>query len=266
MISINLTIHNKDFLIENVLQGIKDNTESPYELLVVLDGCTDNSEEKTINFLKNTNINYKIFYADNVFETKANNIAAKNSENDYIIIVQDDMIINEKGWDRRLITPLQIYDDVFSVSANCAHDWQYNPNPYLENIIEYSGYSTLLTPKNVVNKKMVPRNEFIIRTTSNRGPLAINHSDLKKLDYFDEIFSPQDGDDHDLHYRAYEKLNKVTGLYWIDFDSEPQWGGTRIHGHQPWLLKSVHKNQKIIINRHKEQILSNREGYSRIIT
>ena len=74
MISINLTIHNKDFLIEKVLQGIKDNTVSPYELLIVLDGCTDNSEEKTINFLKNTNINYKIFYSDNVFETKANNI------------------------------------------------------------------------------------------------------------------------------------------------------------------------------------------------
>ena len=175
------------------------------------------------------------------------------------------MVINEKGWDKRLITPLQIYDDVFSVSANCAHDWQYNPNPYLENIIDYSGYSTLLTPKNVVSKKMVPRNEFIIRTTSNRGPLAINHLDLKTLDYFDEMFSPLDGDDHDLHYRAYEKLNKVTGLYWIDFDSEPEWGGTRIGGHQPWYLKSVHKNQKIIINRHIDQIISNREGSIRKI-
>ena len=113
MISINLTIFNKGFLVERVLSAIKDNTVLDYELIVVLDGCTDNSEANVLKFFNENNINHKIFYADNVFETKANNIAAKNSEGDIIIIVQDDMVIDEKVWDERLIKPIRAFDDVF---------------------------------------------------------------------------------------------------------------------------------------------------------
>lgn len=261
MISINLTIHNKGFLIEEVLRGIESKTTLPYELVVVLDGCTDDSEEKTLGYLKNSNISYNVHYADNVFETKANNIAARNSENDTIIIVQDDMIINEDGWDSRLIKPLQTYSDVISVSANAAHDFVYNPNNICEKLgPEYTGYSDILIPSNIVNKINSSRDTFVVRNSSNRGPLAINHSDLQKLNYFDEAFCPQDMDDHDLHYRAYEQLGKVTGLYWIDFTSKETWGGTRINGHQPWFLKAVHKNQKLIAQRHLKQINNKRPG------
>ena len=45
MHSIILTVHNKGWLIDKVIQGIKDNTVGEYELIVVVDGCTDNSEE-----------------------------------------------------------------------------------------------------------------------------------------------------------------------------------------------------------------------------
>ena len=45
MHSIILTVHNKGWLIDKVIQGIKDNTVGEYELIVVVDGCTDNSDE-----------------------------------------------------------------------------------------------------------------------------------------------------------------------------------------------------------------------------
>ena len=44
MHSIILTVHNKDWLLEKVLEGIYYNTRTPYELIIVLDGCSDNSE------------------------------------------------------------------------------------------------------------------------------------------------------------------------------------------------------------------------------
>ena len=56
MHSIILTVHNKGWLIDKVIQGIKDNTVGEYELIVVVDGCTDNSEEvvkKNVEGLKN---------------------------------------------------------------------------------------------------------------------------------------------------------------------------------------------------------------------
>ena len=43
---------------------------------------------------------------------------------------------------------------------------------------------------------------------------------LKELNYFDEEFSPQDMDDHDLMFRMRKKLGKVCGCYWIGMRSE----------------------------------------------
>ena len=68
MHSIILTVHNKGWLIDKVIQGIKVTTVGEYELIVVVDGCTDNSEEvvkKNIEGLKN----YTVLFAPNVFET-----------------------------------------------------------------------------------------------------------------------------------------------------------------------------------------------------
>ncbi len=266
MISINLTIFNKGFLIDRVLNAIKANTVSDYEIVIVLDGCTDDSEAKVQTFFReNPFIKHKIFYANNVFETKSNNIAAKHSSGDIIIIIQDDMIINEYGWDARLIKPILTFDDVFSVSANCAHDWIYNPNNISENLSYNPNdyWCDILKDVNHVRKGTIARDIFAIRTTSNRGPLAINRLDLEKLNYFDEAFCPQMDDDHDLHYRAYEQLGKVTGLYWIDFISEGHWGATRNQSPNTWIFPTSHKNQKLLWSRHKNQILNTRPAEER---
>ena len=40
----------------------------------------------------------------------------------HFISVQPDHLITEPGWDRALVRPFEQYDDVFAVSARCAHD------------------------------------------------------------------------------------------------------------------------------------------------
>ena len=59
MHSLILTIHNKDFLVERVLNSIKDYTTGNYEIIIVLDGCNDNSENIVDQFI-GTNRNIKI--------------------------------------------------------------------------------------------------------------------------------------------------------------------------------------------------------------
>ena len=99
----------------------------------------------------------------------------------------------------------------------------------------------------------IPRDIFAVRATVNRGPLMIDHADLKKMNYFDEEFSPQDMDDHDLMFRAYKQLGKRVGCFWIDFVEDPSWGGTRVNGEPAnWLLKSHHKNSKLFYQRNKD--------------
>ena len=113
MHSIILTVHNKGWLIGDVIKGIVNNTVGEYELIVVIDGCTDDSEQVVLDNVKDIK-NYTILYADNVFETKANNIGLRKAEGDKVIIVQDDMIIREHGWNKRLQKPFDAFDDVFA--------------------------------------------------------------------------------------------------------------------------------------------------------
>ena len=275
MHSIVLTVHNKDWLLPLVLNGIKDNTLGDYELVVVLDGCTDNSEQSLNEFVKeNPNIKTKIVFTPDVFETKANNAGLKVCEGDKVIIVQDDMVIKELGWNQRLEKPFDEFIDVFAVTARSAFNYRFNHNSVHVNLSVYEDskidncWSDIFTYESHINSdEGLSRNIFAVRNNVNRGPLMIDHADLIKLDYFDEIFSPQDQDDADLCYRAFKELGKVVGAYWIEYDCDHAWGGTRPDGKNPapWLLRAHHKNSRIVFDRHSDIIFFEKHDEDRVL-
>jgi len=267
MFSIILTVHNKDYLINEVLTRIKTNTIGVYEIIVVVDCSTDNSDHLIDNFIKqNKNIKINKFITDDVFETKANNVGLKNSSGDYCIIVQDDMLINEIDWNNRLLKPIKEYSDIYAVTGRHSHNWVYNKNSvhqYLEEDLD-NCWCDILLATDVAGKENINRDTFAIRDTVNRGPLLIRHDILQKVNYLDEYFAPQDMDDHDLSYRVYKQTGLMAGCYWLDIISEHSWGGTRVNGGPaPWLLKSQHKNMKIVWNRHKELIIGSKHNENR---
>jgi len=258
--SLILTTHNKEFLISDVLHGIKKHTEGTYELIIVIDGCDDKTPE-LVNQFKKDNPNMEIILTDapDVFETKANNIGLRLASSEISIIIQDDMVMTEQGWNTRLTKPFREFDDVFGVSANCAHNWELNPNSKHKLLSENNNHewSDILNHVDHANKKTINRDTFGIRQCVNRGPLAVNHSDIVKLGLFDEIFAPQDMDDHDLCFRMQEEIGKVVGCYLIDFNCNPIWGGTRVNGKvSPWLLESNQKNTRHILSRHENKIIN----------
>ena len=51
-LSLNITIHNKGYLIDTVLRHLRANTTGNYELVMVLDACTDNSLQMVEKFVK----------------------------------------------------------------------------------------------------------------------------------------------------------------------------------------------------------------------
>lgn len=255
MHSIILTVHNKGWLIDKVMQAIYQHTHGPYELIVVLDGCSDNSEE--VVMANKIEPNTFIHYAPDVFETKANNIGLKSAQGDKVIIVQDDMIVNEPSWNLRMQKPFDAFSDVFAVTARTAHNWEYNPNSQHINMVEDldSCWCDIVNHTDHAGRNNTPRDVFAVRSSVNRGPLMIDHEVLQKMNYLDEQFAPQDMDDHDLCYRTYRELGKVCGCYWIDFITEDSWGGTRVSGEPaPWLYKAHHKNSKIFYKRHRDLI------------
>ncbi len=74
--------------------------------------------------VKNKKIDY--VYTDNVFETKANNAGLKMVENDYVVLIQDDMVVREKDFDKRMLEPFVKYNDVFAVTSFVAHNNIFN--------------------------------------------------------------------------------------------------------------------------------------------
>jgi glycosyltransferase involved in cell wall biosynthesis len=242
MHSIVLTVHNKDWMIKDVMDSVYNHTVGEYELIIILDGCSDRSEEIVLSNLKD---NTKIFYAENVFETKANNIGLKQSQGDKVIIVQDDMIINEYSWNKNLSKPF-VFDDVFAVTAKTAHNWELND-------------SLIVLDVDHANQSNTDRDTFAIRSCVNRGPLMIDHNVLSDLNYLDEIYSPQVMDDHDLCFRAYLEYGKRCGYYFIDFTSEDSWGSTRKDGvTAPWFDDTYFKNKKTFYDRFFKEINTNK--------
>lgn len=181
MHSIILTVHNKEWMIQQVLDGIVKFTEGDYELIVVLDGCVDKSFYMVEDYFYGKNTKHIIITTPDVFETKANNIGLKNAKGDYVIIVQDDMIIKEQGWNKRMQKPFDIFDDVFAVTSRTAHNWIFNPNSTHVHMKEHldNCWSDIVIHTDHAEKNNIPRDIFAVRASVNRGPLMIDHNDLK---------------------------------------------------------------------------------------
>ena len=234
-----LTTHNKEDMIESVCYGIVNNvSELTKEIIVVFDGCVDKTEEIVKTILNDLTIDIKYVYTDDVFELKSNNAGLKEVTSDYVILIQDDMIIKEKDFDKRMLKPFISFNDVFAVTSQTAHDNQ---------IVG----ETVVTTNSADRREGYPRDKFAIREIANRGPLMYDYKDLVKLNFYDEYLSPNSYDDHDISYRAYKELGKVSGLYWIDYDSDPSWGTGR-QKNQTIHSNAHHRNSRIIVQRHSD--------------
>jgi glycosyltransferase involved in cell wall biosynthesis len=116
-ISCLLTVHNKQDLIKDVCFGIINNISNlTKEIIIVLDGCNDDSEKIINEVMLNTSVPVKYVYTDDVFELRANNEGLKHVTSDYVILIQDDMIVKEKNFDERMLKPFLAFDDVFAVT------------------------------------------------------------------------------------------------------------------------------------------------------
>ena len=257
--SILLTTHNQQGVIKDVLNGIEKNTIGDYELVVVFDGCTDDTEKDALDFINQSSLKDKtiIKHTDNIFENRANNVGLKQCTGKYVTIVQDDQVILEEGWNIRMHKPFEEFVDVFAVTGLTAHNLMPNPNSIhlgMEEDLD-NCWCDILDNVDIAQQRTISRDVFAIRGSANRGPLMIDLEDLKTLNYLDEEYAPQQLDDHDLMFRMRKELGKVCGCYWINFVSDPSWGASRkdikhFTEANPVNAKSHHKNSKIFYNRY----------------
>lgn len=241
-ISVILTIYNQERIISDIFSGIAENiSDNVEEIIVLLDGCTDNSAENVRSVYHKSKAKVREFITPNLNEVLANNFGLKASTCEYSIIVQDDCLVQEKNFDLRLLKPYKIVPHhLLAVSGRDADDYFISGN-------------TLPTTNTFGVDVGSSRNIFGIRDAINRGPLMLNNEKLKQLNYLDESFAPINSDDIDLSIRAYKQFGYVVGCYPVKFHSPQEWRTTTVN-HQSALIcwASTEKNRKKITEIHKD--------------
>jgi hypothetical protein len=225
--SVVMPIHNQAGVISRVLSSIVMNTLGTYEMILILDGCTDTTKQEVtdwVNALNPPQNLVKIYVHENpvgIFETSCDNQGFILSRGEYIVEIQADMQILSMGYNITLTTPLVIFEDLIAVSGRCCHGLNSNTTAC------DTGKVGLATENPHVLKSFECFNRLVMSHTVNRGPLVLRRSMVETLGYLDEAHYVLGDDEHDLFSRAWVEKKWRTGFVPVEVYSPQQWGSTR---------------------------------------
>ena len=223
--SIVTPVFNQENIIVDNFKSILDNTtEKYYEIIYILDSCSDNTEANLIHFINKMDeeeypLLIKIVVLKSslpLFETSADNLGFICSDGEYILEIQADMTMTQRGYNMKLLKPFTLDERIIGISGRCCHSFD-----------ETNGIGKLGLD---ITKQLLPnidQNAYYIGETCNRGPLLLHNSKLKELGYLDEVNYFLDNSDHDLFARAYFLKNWICGYVPIEFSSPLENGSTR---------------------------------------
>jgi len=259
-----LTVHNKQATIRMVLDGlVKTLSDHSRRIIIILDGCTDETKNIVDSFVYNAPKKFDISIVEtaDIWETKANNVGLRMVKTPYATIMQDDMLMREIHWDRKLLNVFSRIN-VFAVTGRTAHEFSLKSGSYSSVNLggrEYPFGSINLLSKLIAKLMAISEPYWLfqyiaplsIRIVANRGPLVLRMELAKDLEFFDEAFAPFELDDVDLCCRAFK-------LYGLLSASKPVYY-LEIGGSKKFVLKSneaskhsINKNTQILIQRHSD--------------
>lgn len=250
--SIITPVYNQaDIIVKNINSYI-NNTDDNFEIIIILDSCSDNTKENLLKFIKTFKSDKQNFIQiliietiKPLFETKCDNIGFKLAQGKYLLEIQADMEMTQFGYNKHLTKPFNILPNVIAVSGRCAH-----------NLFRGGGIGKLgrLIEINIDQLK-IERNVFYTYETCNRGPLLLEKVKVKELNYLDEENYFLDNSDHDLMARAYILKKYICGYVPIDFNAPIEDGSTRKQKDEKNTIafnEYINKIDKSYINKYKK--------------
>ena len=221
MHTILITVYNQAPIIYQVVLAAAELAREPFELIVVVDGCTDRSRDevdRALAAINNPEMMDKriIVLPTSVFETAANNVGLRAVKGMFVTLIQDDMQMTLEGYNAVLTKQLLGYDDLVAVSGRCGHAFDET------RMVGRCGV--------LVDRPLAPTKgpcKLYLRPTANRGPLTIRMDRMRALGYFDQDHFVLDDSDHDFAARAWGTKGWRVGVLPIPFHAPLAWGKTR---------------------------------------
>lgn len=223
--SIVMPIYNQNSIIQSVLSSIVLTTIGTYEIILILDGCTDGSKERVLewvdmNQFPSTCVRIHVIETPfGIFETSCDNLGFNLSRGKYIVEIQADMKILTFGYNLLLTTPMEVYPDIMAVSGRCCH--------VLNGLTQSHSVGKLGTLAEKPHPSTFETNAVYLSHTVNRGPLAFRTSMLQEMGYLDEEHHVLGSDDHDLFTRAWVQKQWRSAFVPVEVYSPLSWGSTR---------------------------------------
>ena len=253
-----ITIHNKADLIEQVLEGIIQSAKENDAVFPVLDGCTDQSEEIVDRFIREHRfLKWKKIILDDVHEIRSINSALALITDGFTICLQDDVVLEEKDLQRKVIELYQTQSNKLGIISFCRaanirrvpllrQFWQSGLTPLIEE-------TDLIVAKHdfcPTFDRSCETEVFTPRMVAIKSPVCIPFEVVKAIGILDDGLAPFSWDDHEYCVRAL-KAGFVNGLFPLQFKSEIAWGGTR---RDPAFVKKariIHlRNRRFIWQKH----------------
>lgn len=261
-----ITIHNKEELITEVLRGIVDSHSpgTPGEIICVLDGCTDNSEQRVDEFDAG-DLPIKKIYSANTHEIASINAAltyirtdCNPAPNDVIFMLQDDVVLQEPFINKKISSQYEFIPDLGYVSLRLGVDnVLYNDELYDINVVESEfGHWKQLGWTHITGKPItfLNHNEVIFREIAVRSPAVCIWRHFARYGVFDAALCPYNYDCYDFSVRLLQEgyRNAVIAL---KFKSEVKWGGTRGDPNNTYNKKRdeiFDRNRRYLIEKHRK--------------
>ncbi|MFT6443348.1 MAG: putative O-methyltransferase YrrM, partial [Salibacteraceae bacterium] len=229
-----ITIYNKEDLIEEVLTNVIKCCGKNSHIYPVLDGCTDNSERIIDEVSKKyPKIPISKVYTEDVHELLTINEGLKSASQEgdgYNIILQDDVVILDHGLEEKIVRLYKLEGPKlgyvsFRLGANLKTDALTSNDP-----VPYKDYVENAFGHGIRGARMLPVGSIAYRTVPIKSPVCIPFEIIRNVGMYNEELAPYGHDDIDLAIRTIE-AGYYNAIFSIHFESDVDWGGTRMEGH-----------------------------------
>lgn len=222
-VSVVIPIYNQEEIIERNLRSMLETiTETPYEMILIVDSCSDKTEEKVLGMFGGMGLpdlltNVVVMRSTTpLFETAADNLGFLCSRGEYIMEIQADMQMTERGFNVALLRPFFRIGDLIAVSGRSCHGLTYA-----------GGIGKMGVAVEGPLDSQLKRDHMYISETCNRGPIILRRKMVEELGYLDEVNYFLNYSEHDLFTRARIIKSWFCGYVPMEFVSPCSDGSTR---------------------------------------
>ncbi len=249
-------IFNKEDILQDTLIAIEKCASDHSNIIMIVDGCTDNSEAIVDDFSRNSSHKTQKILMPNVHMLLSVNEGLKQVKEGYSVIMQDDIILKDLDFEKKIV---ELYNSINHLGVISL---RYGSNIGYTSIFDRIKKLTLdcmivetdfiKSPDDYADYQTGEYEKFYPRMSAINGPNIIPWNLLTKIGSFDKNLAPYGFDDPEYCLRALEH-GFINGLFPLKYESEIEWGGTRRSKSFIKKAAEIHsRNRKYVYKKHQQ--------------